>query len=105
MGVEAGSHVALTSYSTRGACMRLVAGALARAWRGSSGPRGSRALAMMHGRDYGAAIDALNSLQSNAATLEAIRKSGRTVNELNEHEMTEYLERIGHRVSRVCMPR
>ncbi|KAL4402546.1 Folylpolyglutamate synthetase [Malassezia pachydermatis] len=47
-------------------------------------------------RSYAAAIDALNSLQSNAATLEAIRRSGRTVNELNEPEMTEYLERIGH---------
>lgn len=47
-------------------------------------------------RSYAAAIDALNSLQSNAATLEAIRRSGRTVNELNEHEMTEYLSRINH---------
>ena len=47
-------------------------------------------------RSYAAAIDALNSLQSNAATIEAIRKSGKTVNELNEPEMTEYLERIGH---------
>lgn len=84
--------------------MRLVAGALARAWRGSSGPSGARTLATMHGRDYRAAIDALNSLQSNAATLEAIRKSGRTVNELNEHEMTEYLDRIGHRVSGICAP-
>ncbi|PKI84403.1 tetrahydrofolate synthase [Malassezia vespertilionis] len=45
---------------------------------------------------YEGAIDALNSLQSNAATLEAIRKSGRTVNEQNEQEMTEYLSRIGH---------
>lgn len=48
-------------------------------------------------RNYAAAIDALNSLQSNAATIEAIRKSGKTVNELNEPEMTEYLERIGHK--------
>ncbi|WFD30892.1 tetrahydrofolate synthase [Malassezia sp. CBS 17886] len=49
-------------------------------------------------RTYAAAIDALNSLQSNAATIEAIRRSGRTVNELNEPEMLEYLSRIGHRV-------
>lgn len=49
------------------------------------------------GRSYAAAIDALNSLQSNAATIEAIRKSGKTVNELNEPEMVEYLARIGHR--------
>ena len=48
-------------------------------------------------RNYAAAIDALNSLQSNAATIEAIRRSGKTVNELNEPEMTEYLQRIGHR--------
>lgn len=47
-------------------------------------------------RTYAAAIDALNSLQSNAATIEAIRRSGKTVNEFNEPEMTEYLERIGH---------
>lgn len=48
-------------------------------------------------RTYAAAIEALNSLQSNAATIEAIRRSGKTVNEFNEPEMTEYLERIGHR--------
>ena len=48
-------------------------------------------------RGYAEAIDALNSLQSNAATIEAMRKSGKTVNELNEPEMTEYLERIGHK--------
>ena len=48
-------------------------------------------------RNYAAAIDALNSLQSNSATIEAIRRSGKTVNELNEPEMTEYLQRIGHR--------
>ncbi|WFC99224.1 tetrahydrofolate synthase [Malassezia yamatoensis] len=47
-------------------------------------------------RGYSEAIDALNSLQSNAATIEAIRKSGKTVNELNEPEMVEYLARIGH---------
>lgn len=47
-------------------------------------------------RTYAVAIDALNSLQSNAATIEAIRRSGKTVNEFNEPEMTEYLARIGH---------
>lgn len=52
----------------------------------------------MTDRSYNAAINALNSLQSNAATIEAIRRSGKTVNELNEPEMTEYLERIGHNV-------
>lgn len=52
---------------------------------------------MTEARTYAAAIDALNSLQSNAATIEAIRKSGKTVNELNEPEMTEYLARIGHK--------
>ncbi|WFD34037.1 tetrahydrofolate synthase [Malassezia cuniculi] len=51
----------------------------------------------MADRSYSAAIDALNSLQSNAATIEAIRRSGKTVNELNEPEMVEYLERIGHK--------
>lgn len=55
----------------------------------------------MADRSYSAAIDALNSLQSNAATIEAIRRSGKTVNELNEPEMVEYLERIGHKV-RCC---
>ena len=52
----------------------------------------------MTDRSYNAAINALNSLQSNAATIEAIRRSGKTVTELNEPEMTEYLERIGHNV-------
>ena len=57
-----------------------------------------RTYSTMTDRSYNAAINALNSLQSNAATIEAIRRSGKTVNELNEPEMTEYLERIGHNV-------
>lgn len=57
-----------------------------------------RAYSTMTDRSYGAAINALNSLQSNSATIEAIRRSGKTVNEYNEPEMVEYLERIGHKV-------
>lgn len=70
------------------------------AWRRSGGYwQPVRLLSSMAStpRTYAAAIDALNSLQSNAATIEAIRKSGKTVNELNEPEMTEYLTRIQHK--------
>ncbi|KAN0061144.1 Folylpolyglutamate synthetase [Thecaphora frezii] len=47
-------------------------------------------------RGYAAAVDALNSLQSNAATLEAIRKSGGKLNDYAIPEMIEYLFRIGY---------
>ncbi|PWN47553.1 FolC bifunctional protein [Violaceomyces palustris] len=48
-------------------------------------------------RTYGQAIEALNTLQSNAATIEAIRKSGGRLNEYGIPEMIEYLERIGYK--------
>ena len=56
----------------------------------------------MSTRSYQDAVDHLNSLQSNAETLNAIRAShtGRR-NELAIPEMLEYLERIGYIVS-VC---
>jgi folylpolyglutamate synthase len=53
----------------------------------------------MSSRTYRDAIDALNSLQSNAATLEAVRASGGKSSDLAIPEMIEYLRRIGYEVS------
>jgi hypothetical protein len=52
----------------------------------------------MSGRSYKDAIDLLNTLQSNAATLEAVKASGGQTNDLAIPEMIEYLERIGYKV-------
>ncbi|KAI9512246.1 Mur ligase [Russula earlei] len=52
----------------------------------------------MSGRSYKDAIDLLNTLQSNAATLEAMKASGGgKANGLVLLEMIEYLERIGYK--------
>jgi hypothetical protein len=50
----------------------------------------------MSTRTYKDAIDHLNSLQSNAATLEAVRASGGRLAEFAIPEMLEYLRRIGY---------
>ncbi|KAL7409098.1 Mur ligase [Mrakia frigida] len=47
-------------------------------------------------RAYKDAIHLLNSLQSNAQTIEAIRKSGGKLNEVALREMREYLARVGY---------
>jgi folylpolyglutamate synthase len=52
----------------------------------------------MSGRSYKDAIDLLNTLQSNAATLDAIKASGGRTHGLAIPEMIEYLERIGYKV-------
>jgi len=52
----------------------------------------------MSNRSYKDAIDLLNTLQSNALTLNAIRASGGQSNDLAIPEMIEYLERIGYKV-------
>jgi folylpolyglutamate synthase len=49
-------------------------------------------------RSYAEAINRLNSLQSNAATLDAVRASGGRLSEFAIPEMVEYLERIGYKV-------
>ena len=51
------------------------------------------------GGNYSDAIAALNTLQSNAAIIEAIRKSGGKLNDFAIPEMIEYLERIGWKQS------
>ncbi|KAG8903833.1 Folylpolyglutamate synthetase, partial [Tulasnella sp. 403] len=51
----------------------------------------------MSTRSYGDAIDALNSLQSNAAALEASRASGGRLALNAIPEMIDYLSRIGHK--------
>ncbi|GJE84386.1 FolC bifunctional protein [Phanerochaete sordida] len=47
-------------------------------------------------RSYADAVDHLNSLQSNAATLDAVRASGGRLSEFAIPEMLEYLGRIGY---------
>ncbi|KAI4525414.1 Mur ligase [Schizophyllum commune] len=51
----------------------------------------------MSTRSYRDAVDCLNSLQSNAAALEAVRASGGRLSEFAIPEMVEYLERIGYK--------
>ena len=53
-------------------------------------------------RSYSEAVEQLNSLQSNAATIEALRAAGGRLNDLAIPEMVEYLERIGYSVSSLC---
>lgn len=57
----------------------------------------------MSTRSYSEAVDALNSLQSNAATLEALRASGGRLSDFAIPEMLEYLHRIGYSVSSVLV--
>ncbi|PWN30430.1 FolC bifunctional protein [Jaminaea rosea] len=47
-------------------------------------------------RSYASAIEALNTLQSNAATIAATRAAGGKYNDWLIPEMVEYLERAGH---------
>jgi len=49
-------------------------------------------------RTYAGAIDALNSLQSNAATINAIRASGNKQDSVQNDHSIEYLRRIGYQV-------
>ena len=51
---------------------------------------------VMANRSYSDAVEHLNSLQTNAATLEAVRASGGKLSELAIPEMLEYLGRIGY---------
>jgi folylpolyglutamate synthase len=55
------------------------------------------------GRSYADAINLLNSLQSNAAVIEAIRKGGGKSGDALMAEMVEYLTRIGYQVSHSLM--
>jgi folylpolyglutamate synthase len=49
-------------------------------------------------RDYNAAVQALNGLQSNYAIVEAIRKTGPESNKLAIPEMIAYIRRVGYEV-------
>ena len=53
----------------------------------------------MSSRTYRDAVDHLNTLQSNAATLEAVRASGGRLSQFAIPEMVEYLGRIGYSAS------
>ena len=53
----------------------------------------------MSTRTYREAVENLNSLQSNAATLEAVRASGGRLSQFAIPEMVEYLNRIGYSAS------
>ena len=57
----------------------------------------------MSTRTYRDAVDHLNSLQSNAATLEAVRASGGRLSDFAIPEMIEYLQRIGYSASLVSL--
>ncbi|KAL9616362.1 MAG: hypothetical protein Q9160_008756 [Pyrenula sp. 1 TL-2023] len=48
-------------------------------------------------RNYASAIAALNTLQSNHAAVEAVRKSGHAANKLAIPEMVEWCDRIGYK--------
>ncbi|KZP17311.1 Mur ligase [Athelia psychrophila] len=50
----------------------------------------------MSTRTYGDAVDRLNSLQSNKATLDALKASGGRMSQYAIPEMLEYLGRIGY---------
>ncbi|WVQ85546.1 hypothetical protein IAT38_007712 [Cryptococcus sp. DSM 104549] len=52
---------------------------------------------MARSRTYAEAISLLNTCQSNAATIEAIRKSGGRLNEHAVSEMHDYLRKIGYK--------
>ncbi|KAF2705023.1 FolC bifunctional protein [Pleomassaria siparia CBS 279.74] len=53
----------------------------------------------MDQRDYGAAIAALNTLQSNFSIVDAIRKSGKGMNKQAIPEMLEWIRKIGYEPS------
>ncbi|KAH8719345.1 Mur ligase [Phaeosphaeriaceae sp. PMI808] len=53
----------------------------------------------MERRDYAAAVAALNTLQSNFAIVDAIRKSGRGMNQQAIPEMIEWCHKIGYKPS------
>lgn len=57
----------------------------------------------MSSRSYADAVDHLNSLQSNAATLDAVRASGGRLSNSAIPEMLEYLSRIGYSVSGIYL--
>ena len=58
----------------------------------------------MSSRSYADAVDHLNSLQSNAATLDAVRANGGRLSTTAIPEMLEYLNRIGYTVSVIDVP-
>ncbi|KAI8845710.1 Mur ligase [Chytriomyces cf. hyalinus JEL632] len=49
-------------------------------------------------RSYNECVDLLNSCQSNAAVLEAVRKAGNSLNKLSLPEIKTFIERIGYDV-------
>ncbi|KAF2877114.1 Mur ligase [Massariosphaeria phaeospora] len=53
----------------------------------------------MERRDYGAAVAALNTLQSNFSIVDAIRKSGKGMNKQAIPEMLEWSRKIGYKPS------
>ena len=57
-----------------------------------------RLTTMSAGQDYAAAVQALNSLQSNFSAVEAIRKQGPGWNQRALPEMRDWVRRIGYEV-------
>lgn len=81
-------HHALMLILSRRLCCRQI-GPFARSYYSSP---------VMEKRDYAAAVAALNTLQSNFAIVDAIRKSGVGMNKQAIPEMIEWCRRIGYEV-------
>lgn len=62
-------------------------------------PESTQDTAMNRAQTYKEAIQALNTLQSNFATIDAVRKSGINRNSMLMPEMIEWVRRIGYRPS------
>ncbi|KAF1913955.1 Mur ligase [Ampelomyces quisqualis] len=73
-----------------------------RSWcslRTPSTARRCHSASKMENRDYAAAVAALNTLQSNFSIVDAIRKSGRGMNQQAVPEMIEWCRKIGYEPS------
>lgn len=72
---------------------------ISRAFRRASSPlhkQFARYISMA--RDYNAAVAALNTLQSNFSIVDAIRKSGKGMNQNAIPEMIEWVKKTGYEV-------
>src|SRR5271170_3159800 len=79
-------------------CQTLMHRSVLRGYIFSFAYRGTPNIRNMSTRSYKDAIDHLNTLQSNSATLDAIRASGTQRSAFVIPEMREYLGRIGYSV-------
>ena len=69
----------------------------------ANGFASSSSAVMASGRSYTDAIECLNSLQSNAATVAAVRAQGRSLDSYQIPDFIDYVKRIGYEASRVSV--